>query len=605
MTPRRWFAIAVVIITALVVVFVVLGADEPPTVRTPPRVWLPDAGPLVLLGPATGLTSRGASFPSAVVTPALKGSCVRGRVVEGGLGQGIAAAQVTLETFAGRVTATADAAGRFELLGLPEGVVSVVEVSADGFVTARPSEGAIELHLIEGACVSDLRLSLEAQRWLEVEVSSVGGVPITDAMVRLAGEKVDARTNAAGLTRVQARDGTVVLISAAGFASTAVRVDFRALVTGVLTVRLMPMPDGGTASLTLQGLVVNEHDAGVAAARVQVRRELEGESWVEANLAADEAGRFEVPVNEPGPWVVEATSGGLRSAAVGTAGEPVRLVVLGGAMVSGVVRDWRAAPVASFSVLLSSHRDGLARDSEVGRHFVDAEGRFRLTGLRSGKVDLSVVSAGFAPSEVQVVELTPSLERTVVVTLNRGAELRGVVTSRDPRRPLPNARVSLEQTNDDLMMPSAVTRTDAEGRFTLTGLPTGRRSVLVLATGHDARLVSVELSETRPAEVQVDLAAVPDGGTPQLELVGIGAVLEAVGDGLLLKQVVPRGGAAEVGLVAGDVILRVDGASASSLGFAGCIERIRGAEDTLVRLEVRRQSGEAVSVSVPRRKVVR
>jgi C-terminal processing protease CtpA/Prc len=97
---------------------------------------------------------------------------------------------------------------------------------------------------------------------------------------------------------------------------------------------------------------------------------------------------------------------------------------------------------------------------------------------------------------------------------------------------------------------------------------------------------------------------VADGEEPTIELAGIGAVLSAKDDVLLIGRVVEGGGAAEAGLTVGDAILAVDGAPVARLGFAGSIQRIRGPEGTAVQLSVRKVGAEdAVTLAVTRRRL--
>jgi carboxyl-terminal processing protease len=55
----------------------------------------------------------------------------------------------------------------------------------------------------------------------------------------------------------------------------------------------------------------------------------------------------------------------------------------------------------------------------------------------------------------------------------------------------------------------------------------------------------------------------------------------------------------------GDAILAIDGAPAAALGFEGAVERIRGAEGSVVQLSVRRGAGEPYELAVPRRRIQR
>jgi C-terminal processing protease CtpA/Prc len=75
-----------------------------------------------------------------------------------------------------------------------------------------------------------------------------------------------------------------------------------------------------------------------------------------------------------------------------------------------------------------------------------------------------------------------------------------------------------------------------------------------------------------------------------------------MGDALAVAQVVAGSGAAEVGIVRGDLVREVDGRPVSDLGLSGAVDAIRGAEGTFVVLRVER--GERTfEARVPRRLV--
>jgi C-terminal processing protease CtpA/Prc len=98
----------------------------------------------------------------------------------------------------------------------------------------------------------------------------------------------------------------------------------------------------------------------------------------------------------------------------------------------------------------------------------------------------------------------------------------------------------------------------------------------------------------------IDLAEVARGEQPTMEYVGIGAVLRASGDAMVIEEVVPGGGAAEVGLLPGDGIVSIKNVPAVTLGFAGSVQLIRGPEGTFVHLTVRR-NGDAFWRDIRRR----
>jgi S1-C subfamily serine protease len=146
-----------------------------------------------------------------------------------------------------------------------------------------------------------------------------------------------------------------------------------------------------------------------------------------------------------------------------------------------------------------------------------------------------------------------------------------------------------------------------DGGFLLQGLPDRAVALFVSAEGHHARILSgLEAREDATAPpVTVELGAVADGETPQVELAGIGAVLSARGrGGVRIASVLPGSGAAEAGLAAGDEVLAVDGRSVAELGgLSGAVERIRGPENTRVVLTVRRGEAAPSEVWVWRRVV--
>jgi hypothetical protein len=202
----------------------------------------------------------------------------------------------------------------------------------------------------------------------------------------------------------------------------------------------------------------------------------------------------------------------------------------------------------------------------------------------------------------------------------------GKVTRREDHGPLAQARVAVEGNwgeGASAVPLVAEARTAADGTFKLSGLAAGTRSILVTAAGRHGRILSglrIREGETL-GSLEIDLAAL-DGGTPQLELVGIGAVLATVAamelrdpdgglvgkqeDALVIREVLAGGGAFEAGLAGGDQIDEIDGKRVVELGFGPSIEAIRGVEGTVVRLQVRsREEGGLRTVEVRRRRIMK
>jgi C-terminal processing protease CtpA/Prc len=99
------------------------------------------------------------------------------------------------------------------------------------------------------------------------------------------------------------------------------------------------------------------------------------------------------------------------------------------------------------------------------------------------------------------------------------------------------------------------------------------------------------------------MSRVRDGESPEIEVVGIGAVLTAKDDALSIEQLIDGGGAQEAGFIVHDEITAIDGRTVVALGFQTAIESIRGVEGSIVTLTMRRAGGEERDVAVRRRKV--
>jgi S1-C subfamily serine protease len=141
----------------------------------------------------------------------------------------------------------------------------------------------------------------------------------------------------------------------------------------------------------------------------------------------------------------------------------------------------------------------------------------------------------------------------------------------------------------------------ADGTFSMEGVPQKGVTLSVSAPGHNTRILQ-GVQPTAPAVIELTPTDADAG--PKVELVGIGAVLKARGDALVIGDVLPGGGAQVAGLMPGDEILRIDGKPVTELGFTGCIQAIRGPEGTQVLIGVRKAGQTSVTdIAVPRKKI--
>jgi hypothetical protein len=381
--------------------------------------------------------------------------------------------------------------------------------------------------------------------------------------------------------------------------------------------------DGGTGAPGTEGLtgvVVDARSVPVPGAVVSVRTAARAYPTVFGDFMGYEAltdaqGSFTVEGLEPGTYDITARQMGLAPARltdVPAGRRDLTLTLLQGTKLVGSVRDGASgAPVVSFTVAVMLKVGPLQRESFTQLSFIDPGGRYEVAGLPPGSYVVQVAAPGYAPTEGPVD--VPEQARAPVradFALSRGARLTGRVVEADSQRPLAQARVSVEGIfGEGALSVRFDALSDAKGDFAMDGLPPHEVSLYAAAEGYHSRVISNVRARPGAAPLVIALRKTKAGEEPQIELVGIGAVLAARDDALVVGQVIEGGGAAEAGLAVGDGVLRIDGVSVVELGFAGSINRIRGPENSRVVLSVRRgQAGDAgprpvVDVIVTRRRI--
>jgi hypothetical protein len=274
------------------------------------------------------------------------------------------------------------------------------------------------------------------------------------------------------------------------------------------------------------------------------------------------------------------------------------------AVLHGTVRDGSGKVLTAFTVVARLREGIFGQGPEERATVIDPEGRYALP-LPAGKYAVSAAARGYARSHDENVEVgDDGAEHDF--TLARGSRIFGRVVERGSGKALSGANVSFEghALNDDIGI-SSDAQTSADGSFSLEGLPAGRQSLNVQAAGHNGRILgALEVpADGALGPLTIDLAPTKPGEEPTTELVGIGAGIGARPEGMIVISITPSGGAADAGLVVGDTILTIDGQSAEELGFIGSIQLIRGPEDSIVVLVVKRKDGSAQTIPVRRKRV--
>jgi hypothetical protein len=588
-----------------------------------------------------GLPAAGAAAPEATVPPpafrwpgesaaatAPGPAAFEGRVLSLGTGAGVPGAELTFSRAGAAASAVSAPDGSFRFVPPAPGRWQLAAATAPGHLPFAPDWGhsPVSLEAREGERITGLAVWLDPAVAYAGRVVDPGGRPAPGAEVRLLGAGAGEHAmvplagrfvaDERGEFRFSAPDGAVLEARHPGFAPGRARVDFAAQVSRRLTVTLgaagaRPAEHGTIAGRVTGGGAPLE-GALVAARRQRGRGPGSVEPEVVAQVLSGPEGRFALPDLEAGAYLLSASHEGFapgRALGAQTGGGEVLLDLRRGGSLVGTVREKGSGrAVAPFTVVVRPAGGRGRRLPPRTATVVDGAGRFEVDGLPPGAATVQVSAPAHAPSDELEVEIPePPGSARLEVELSPGGRLTGAVVERGTGRPLAGARISVEGEDApaSLLGAYAESLSGPDGRFALAGLPARPLSLLVAAEGHHGRILSgIQVPDGGEAgPLQVELSPVQDGEEPQVELAGIGAVLERTRSGLRISAVMPGGGAAEAGLAPGDEILAVDGKGVSELGFAGAIQAIRGPVDSRVVLTVRRGGGAAADVWVWRRLV--
>ncbi len=232
----------------------------------------------------------------------------------------------------------------------------------------------------------------------------------------------------------------------------------------------------------------------------------------EGDTTTDAEGRFEITGLGKGPFVVRAFAAAdgskverrdpkawvARADHVQPDQRALELVLRAPLSISGRVADKRGEAVAKFRVSAREQTGGPipGLGGETRKASVDdPEGRFTVEGLTPGTWFVEALAEGYPRSApVEVVIAADSPPPPVQIVLARGGAVSGVV--HDPSgQPLANAEVALKLSMSEVMSNLRAneegdgaeltfsTRSDAQGRFRLSGLEPGQR--LIVARRND------------------------------------------------------------------------------------------------------------------------
>lgn len=571
-----------------------------------------DAGAGLLTGPWL-------PFATVHADPSYPNGALSGRVISSGDGAPIAGADLVF--LHGDVTLSATSAGDGGfVLPVPEaGRYQLSIATAEGFLPYAPELGhsAIAFEAHPDQRIDGVEVRLRPERRFEVQVVREGDVPVAGATVRLVGAgdgeramapvRSDYTTDGEGMAEVVAWGGALIEARHPELGLGRGRIGRRAQPGDRLKITLAAANDDETSNESIAGVVMDAERVPIEGAVVTAYRQARG-LHPSAQAVTDPDGRFFLVGLDAGPHMLvtrHADHPNERTPSVQTGREDVEITLAPGNAIRGRVVDGEGEPVPAFHVVARRQRGALMRFNVRTTASYDADGRFELTGLPEGELELVATARGFPPSEP--VSATPSASPPeVTLTLQRGGRLEGVV--RDPDgAPIAGASVRLESSlgrgsSAAPVSPPSVSGED--GTFVLDGVGQDPRSVRVTAAGFHGRVLSgftVPPGGTR--RLDVELSPVAEGEESRTELTGIGVNVFPRGDAVVVGRVVDGGGAQTAGLQRGDRILAVDGVPVTALGFRGTLERIRGQEGTTVVLHIARGDAEPSDVPIVRTRV--
>ncbi|HEU4412504.1 MAG TPA: sigma-70 family RNA polymerase sigma factor [Polyangiaceae bacterium] len=564
----------------------------------------------------------------AAFDPGAVAGAIGGVVLDSNAKRGVAGARLVFARGDESFEVEAGEGGAFAFVAETPGAYALVSAHAEGYFAFAPEWGQSPVVAVARPSrrVEGLSVYLEAAHDYRGLVVGPAGEPVAGAQIGLrepphrerAPDPLPERytTDRAGAFWFRAPEGAALEATGPGYGGGQALLDQGVVSSRELTIRL-PRGDAGPGPRreALAGRVVDEAGEPVAGALVRGEPEADGGSPPEPTLT-DAAGRFAFPALAAGAYrLLVARGGGVPRAFAGqrTGETGARLVLRRGGAVEGrVVRAAGGEPVPSFTLFLTEPL-GLGRRPVNVRAVVDPEGRFRLDDVPEGPYHLLALAAGFGASAERPLRVSAGeASAPSDLALPDGGSLRGRVVAAEDGRPIEGAWVDVYRpalSGPDVLPPSRVVLTDAEGAFTLHGVEPGLRSIMVGAAGRHRRLLSgivvEEGAEAEPA--LVPLPAPAPGEAPGTYLGGLGAIYQATEDAMKILSAWPGGGAAEAGLAAGDEIVALDGVPIVELGSDEFLERSRAPEQGVpARVLVRRAGrGPAVELVVPRRLVRR
>jgi protocatechuate 3,4-dioxygenase beta subunit len=439
-----------------------------------------------------------------------KGS-VSGRVVDG-TGTAVAGANVSLLLRRGSFLGSFDDEKALETETGPDGTFRLGPLEPGGRFIVKVRHGKFAEEQVDGIGVKageetvlgDVRLTLGAA--ISGRVADAAGVPIAGAKIIVESGNffgIDVRKEEGNVVRSGA-DGAYVVrrVStgsknvycwAKGFSVAVRRLESVEEQTDTVSVDFTLGP-----ARTISGTVTDEESRPVEGADV-FASPVDYKDASRGMAKTDAAGKFVLEDLSEGQFHVFASAEGYtrpekRTVPSGSEGIDFKLLVNGG--IAGRVIDLAtSAPVTSFSVRYARTKDGKPMGFGKRQKFESPEGAFEIDDLDPGRYQVQVSADGYATKVSDEVDVArKDVATNVVVALDHGSILRGLVVKASDRAPIAGALVVLRSDSSRDLFGN-----DLSGGFGGGGF---RRAPGGVRTGADGRYI---IENVGPGEYALDV----------------------------------------------------------------------------------------------------
>ena len=410
-----------------------------------------------------------------------------------------------------------------------------VGVAADGYQATVAAITAARLRSADGV---DLVLSPSAT--LRGEVIDTRGQPVAGASLRIepSGGSGGFSVGPGGWNAISAFDGSFFMAGAASRHAYRLHVEADGYTGRTLEIPAVPVGTARkharvvlTRGQRVSGIITDTQGVPISGVEVALHPVATtrdgGYSWRSSSRTSSTdarggfvfpgtpTGRHELTANHPDHVSLTALAFDVPS------GEGAKnlgtLTLAAGAPIEGVVRGVSGEPVEGARVSAFQKNPRRLLDADVRTAVTDADGAFRIGGLRAEPADLVVEAQGYAPFDMTAVR--PRTGSLVEIRLSEGARLTGRVVRADSRGAA-NVFVVLNLEHSQIVRRTAWSpmspghdyrslghhaRTDDDGRFRFDSLGRGPWSVQVAGEhlSNDAGAIRLRPGEQREIEVHL------------------------------------------------------------------------------------------------------